>query len=182
MSAPQESTIASTARPLSVRAACACGFYTSTRVGAGEVSSRTLPCAHCDAELSLSGLEGDPHAVDDSGGLWACCACGHPELFTRRDLPQKIGVTVVVIAAIFAPFTNYLSLVLAGLIDFILYFAMPSVATCYVCLTEHRGYGSAPKHPRYDPEIADRVRFGDKAVMGVPMREGGTADAPEPHH
>jgi len=26
------------------------------------------------------------------------------------------------------------------------------------------------------------ARFGDKAVMGAPMREGGTANAPEPHH
>lgn len=182
MTAPQETSSPPSTRRLSVRVACTCGYYTSTKVHAGEFTARTLPCAHCGAELSLAGLEGDPRAVDDSGGLWACCACGHPELFTRRDLPQKIGITVVVIAAILAPFTNYLSLVAAGIIDFALFFAMPSVATCYVCLTEHRGYGPAPTHPRYDPEIADRVRFGDKAVMGAPMREGGTANAPEPHH
>ena len=182
MSAPQETSMAPTAHPLSVRIACECGYYSTTRVTPGESVARTLSCEHCGAELSLGGLEGEKRALDESGGLWACCACGHPELFTRRDLPQKIGVTVVVIAAIFAPFTNYLSLVLAGLIDFVLYFGMPSVTTCYVCVTEHRGYGAEPKHPRYDPEIADRVRFGDKAVMGAPMREGGTANAPEPHH
>ena len=119
MSAPQENTIASKARPLSVRLACECGYYTTTRGLPGENVARTLPCEHCGEELSLSGLEGEKPAIDESGGIWACSACGHPELFTRRDLPQKIGVTVVVIAAIFAPFTNYLSLVLAGLIDFI---------------------------------------------------------------
>ena len=117
MSVPQET---STARPLSVRIACECerGYYSysSTRVTPGENVSRTLPCEHCGLELCLDGLEAEKPAFDSAGGLWACCACGHPELFTRRDLPQKIGVTVVVIAAIFAPFTNYLSLVLAGLI------------------------------------------------------------------
>ena len=182
MTAPQEISSPTSTRKLSVRVACACGYYSSTKVKAGESAARALPCEHCGSELSLAGLESDPRAVDEAGGLWSCCVCGHPELFTRRDLPQKIGITVVVIAAILAPFTNYLSLVAAAIIDCVLFFAMPSVATCYVCLTEHRGYGPAPTHPRYDPEIADRVRFGDKAVMGAPMREGGTANAPEPHH
>ena len=173
MTAPQETSLPLSSRQLSVRIACECGYYTDTKVSAGESSARALSCAHCEATLSLAGLESDPRAVDDSGGLWACCACGHPELFTRRDLPQKIGITVVVIAAILAPFTNYLSLVVAGIIDFALFFAMPSVATCYVCLTEHRGYGPAPTHPRYDPEIADRVRFGDLDLGGSsePSRE-----------
>ncbi len=182
MTAPQESSIPSNMRRLSVRIACDCGYFTHAKVHAGEVVARTLPCEHCGEELQLSGLEADPRALDDAGGLWSCCACAHPELFTRRDLPQKVGITVVVIAAILAPFTHYLSLVAAGIIDCALFFLMPSVATCYVCLSEHRGYHSEPNHPRYDPEIADRVRFGDKAVMGAPMREGGTANAPEPHH
>ena len=182
MSAPQESTTPTSTKKLSVRIACKCGYFTQTKVLPGETTARTLPCEHCGAELTLSGLEAETPAIDGSGGIWSCAVCGHPELFTRRDLPQKIGVSVVIIAAILAPWTNYLSLVAAALIDCALYFLMPSVATCYVCLSEHRGYGPAPTHPRYDPEIADRVRFGDKAVMGVPMREGGTANAPEPHH
>lgn len=183
MTAPQEPTnLAINARTLSVRIACACDCFTATKVRAGDAEARTLPCAHCGAELELRGLAATPCALDASGGIWACCGCGHPELFTRRDLPQKIGISVVVIAAILAPFTHYISLAVAALIDAVLFFAMPSVATCYVCLSEHRGYGPQPTHPRYDPEIGDRVRFGDKAVMGAPMREGGTANAPEPHH
>ena len=182
MTAPQEPYTPPSSRRLSVRIACDCGYFTATKVYAGESQGHALPCEHCGADLALAGLGGDPRAVDDAGGIWACCKCGHPELFTRRDLPQKIGISVVVIAAILAPFTNYLSLAAAAIIDCILFFAMPSVATCYICLTEHRGYAPQPTHPRYDPEIADRVRFGDKAVMGAPMREGGTANAPDPHH
>ena len=182
MAVTQETAAPTSARKLSVRIACGCGYFSQTKVQAGETIARVLPCAHCGGELKLSGLESDPRALDDAGGLWACCSCGHPELFTRRDLPQKVGIGVVAVAAILAPFTHYLSLVAAALIDCALFFLMPSVATCYVCLSEHRMYGPAPTHPRYDPEIADRVRFGDKAVMGAPMREGGTANAPEPHH
>ena len=182
MTARQESTTPKSSRKLSVRIACDCGYFTQTKVLPGESAVRALPCEHCGEELQLKGLEAEPRAVDEAGGIWSCCVCAHPELFTRRDLPQKLGIGVVVIAAILAPSTNYLSLVAAALIDCALYFLMPSVATCYVCLSEHRGYGPEPTHPRYDPEIADRVRFGDKAVMGAPMREGGTANAPEPHH
>ena len=46
----------------------------------------------------------------------------------------------------------------------------------------HRGFDKKPKHPRFDRTIAERLKFGEKAVMGTPMRDGGTADAPEPEH
>jgi len=33
-----------------------------------------------------------------------------------------------------------------------------------------------------DRTIEERLKFGENAVMGSPMREGGTAGAPEPEH
>ena len=81
-----------------------------------------------------------------------------------------------------APFTWYLSLAVAALCDALLYRCSPTVVVCYVCGARHRGFGSDPRHPRYDLGIAERLRFGPKAVMGSPMRSGGTAGAPEPEH
>lgn len=117
-----------------------------------------------------------------AGGLTGCLACGHPELYTQRDFPRRIGIGLVVLAALLAPFTHYLSLLAAAVIDAGLYRLAPNVVVCYVCSVRHRGFAPEPHHPRYDLGIAERLRYGNKAVMGTPMRPGGTAGAPEPEH
>ncbi|MEQ1892306.1 MAG: hypothetical protein ABL998_07170 [Planctomycetota bacterium] len=118
----------------------------------------------------------------EHGGLGGCLVCAHPELYTQRDFPRALGLGIVVLAAVLAPFTNYLSLVAAALFDALLYRLAPTLVACYVCGARHRGFAPEPRHPRYDLTIAERLRYGPKAVMGAPMRSGGTAGAPEPEH
>ena len=120
--------------------------------------------------------------VAPTGGLRACLACGHPELYTKKDFPPALGIGLVVVAAVLAPFTMYVSLAVAAVIDALLYWLARDVVVCYVCGAEHRGYPDDPKHPRFDREIDERLKFGKRAVMGKPMRDGGTADAPDPEH
>jgi hypothetical protein len=116
------------------------------------------------------------------GGLTGCLVCGHAELYTQRDFPRWLGFGVVGVAAVLAPFTHYLSLLAAAALDFLLYRCARSVVVCYVCRARHRGFAPEPRHPRYDLGIAERLRYGPKAVMGTPLRRGGTAGAPEPEH
>ena len=123
-----------------------------------------------------------PAGVTPGGGLVACVACAHPELYTRKDFPRAVGVAIVVIAAILAPATNYISLGVAALLDLALFRFAREVVVCYGCEAEHRGFAPDPRHPSFDIEIAERLEYGDKAVMGKPMRPGGTAGAPEPEH
>lgn len=130
----------------------------------------------------LAGRELCRERLTDSDGLLGCLACGHPELYTARDFPRGVGVAIVIVAAILAPFTWYLSLAIAALVDAALYRHACSVVICYRCRAEHRGFAPEPRHPRYDRALAERLRFGPKAVMGAPMRPGGTAGAPEPEH
>lgn len=120
--------------------------------------------------------------MTDGGGLLGCLACGHPELHTQRDFPRSLGMAIVVVAALLAPFTWYLSLLVAALLDAVLYALGGTKVVCYRCGAAHRGFPPHPRHPRFDLGIAERLRFGDRAVMGAPMRPGGTADAPEPEH
>lgn len=117
-----------------------------------------------------------------AGGLSGCLACGHPELYTQRDFPRRVGITLVAVAAVLAPSTHYLSLLAAAVIDALLYRFARTVVVCYVCGARHRGFAPEPRHPRHDLGIAERLRYGEKAVMGAPMRPGGTAGAPEPEH
>lgn len=123
-----------------------------------------------------------PEAAAAEGGLRGCLACGHPELYTQRDVPRALGIGVVVVAALLAPATRYASLVVAALLDAALYRIAPRMLVCYACRARHRGFAETPRHPSFDREIDERLRYGRRAVMGRPMRPGGTADAPEPEH
>lgn len=143
-------------------------------------SAQELPDRVKDADGTVRTLHKE-HLLP-SGGLTGCLACGHPELYTRKDFPRLVGFSVVIVAAILAPFTYYASLFVAGIIDFILYRFSGDVVECYVCISQHRHFTPEPRHPSFDREIDERLKFGDKAVMGKPMREGGTAGAPEPEH
>lgn len=136
-------------------------------------------CPECGAELPLH-LE---HRTE-SGGLAACLACGHPELYTRKDFPRALGIGIVVLAAGLVPFLPkwYPSLIVAAALDLLLHWYAPEVVVCYVCEAEYRGFPARPRHPRFDRTIEERLRYGESAVMGSPMRPGGTADAPEPEH
>jgi hypothetical protein len=125
--------------------------------------------------LALQDLTGE-------GGLRGCLACAHPELYTQKDFPRPLGIGLVVAAAFLAPFTSYLSLAAAAGLDAALYLWAPSVVVCYACHARHRGFAACPRHPRFNLGIAERLRFGERAVMGAPMRPGGTADAPDPEH
>lgn len=159
--------------------ACACDSHPRLRVSAPSANElpANLRCQACGREKHLS-----KERLSQGGGLSGCLACAHPELYTRKNFPRALGIAIVVVAALLAPATHYLSLVAAALLDFALYRLTSDVIVCYVCGGEHRGFSPAPRHPRFDREIAERLRFGPKAVMGKPMRETGTADAPEPEH
>jgi len=144
---------------------------------AGALRLEPAHCAQCAApgELRLEGLSA-------RGGLNACLACGHPELYTRKRFPRWLGFTIVGCAAVAAPATHYLSLAAAALLDALLYAACPNELCCYRCACVQRGFAREPRHPRFDREIDERLRYGARAVMGKPMRAGGTAGAPEPEH
>jgi hypothetical protein len=147
-----------------VKAASAAELPTSVTFDSGEVR-----------ELHLEGRS-------EAGGLQTCLVCGHPELHTAKDFPRALGIGIVVVAAVLAPFTYYISLGVAALLDLAIYHMAPEVVTCYVCNSEHRAFPDTPRHPRFDLQIADRLQYGERAVMGKAMRPGGTADGPEPEH
>lgn len=136
--------------------------------------------ARCSACATEHALHRD--LLTDEGGLNGCLACGHPELYTQKAFPRQAGIAVVVVAAVLAPFTYYASLAVAALIDAGLYYLAPDVVVCYVCGALHRQFAKQPRHPHFDREIEERLKFGERAVMGKPMRDGGTAGAPEPEH
>jgi hypothetical protein len=137
-----------------------------------------LVCSRCGATMPLLRQH-----ISGAGGVVGCLGCGHPELYRQKEFPKSLGISIVVLAAAAAPFTKfYWSLFAAALIDALLYWVLPERLECYVCKTRHQGFAANPRHPRFDREIEERLKYGERAVMGRPMRPGGTANAPEPEH
>lgn len=163
------------------------GRRVSVRLTRAQPGDEPPPPLEADLAVLLPTAFANDQPLDRSrltakGGLTGCLACSHPELFTKKDFPQALGIALVVTAALLAPFTWYLSLVVVALVDALLYLFAGNVVVCYQCRAEHRGFHPEPRHPAFDREIEERLLYGEKAVMGKPMLPGGTADAPDPEH
>jgi hypothetical protein len=168
----------SAARPtVSLRYFCPQHASTLVAPSAKDLPAR-VSCARCGHErvIHLARITRD-------GGLSGCLGCGERELYARKDFPPALGLAIVVLAVCLVPVVPYYaSLVAAALLDAILYHFAPDVVVCYRCASEHRRFLPRPRHPRFDRTIEERLRYGERAVMGKPPRPGGTADAPEPEH
>ena len=104
----------------------------------------------------------------DAGSLLKTCPeCGCRDLFVRKDFPQKVGLAVVVIAALgFVVLsarrtTMYLAvlvLLAAFLVDAVLYVFVPKVTVCYRCRAEFRGVPINPKHEGFELAVGEKYR------------------------
>ena len=99
--------------------------------------------------------------------LETCPQCGCHDLFIRKDFPQKLGLGIVVVAAIsfliLAAWRSsfYLGLtvlIVATLIDAVLYFVVPKITVCYRCRAEFRDAPINPKHQGFELAIGEKYR------------------------
>ena len=109
---------------------------------------RSFPCPSCRAEgrLVAGGVPGEP--VD------RCLRCGNRALYTAKDFPRGIGIGIVIVAAVLAPFTWYLSLVVAAAIDALLFLRLGEAVRCYACGADHHGVPRNPDLKPYDIHLA----------------------------
>lgn len=104
--------------------------------------------------------ENDVKAPSAGELIQQCGACGEIELYVQKDFNRATGVTLVVIGAIFVPWTWGLSLLAVTIVDYILYYYLSDVTVCYECRAVHRGYKSNPEHKQFDLAVHDRHVYG----------------------
>jgi hypothetical protein len=86
-----------------------------------------------------------------------CPACAGRQLYVQRDFNQQVGLGVIVVGAVLAPFTPYYSsLVVAALIDAGLYVLLPEITVCYRCHAHFRGFTRNPAHQPFDLHTAEQ--------------------------
>jgi hypothetical protein len=99
--------------------------------------------------------------------LEKCPDCGCPDLFIRKDFPQKLGLFIVIAAALTFlilaanPHTLYLGfgvLISAIVIDSVFYLVVPRATVCYRCRRTFRGIPVNPEHHGFELSLAEKYR------------------------
>lgn len=134
---------------------------------AGEM---TGDCPRCGATAKV--------IVDEKlmrGSVDRCAACGGVEFFIRKDFPQRLGLSLVIVfglvASVFYYFENILatfgSLFALVVIDAAIYWFVGRVTVCYRCRAEYRGVVYNPDHHGFDLATSEKY---DPASMGLEHR------------
>jgi hypothetical protein len=119
-----------------------------------------LVCPHCAQQIQV------PNGAIEGGQIRRCVVCPSTELFLRKDFPQKLGVTLVILGFIGSSiaWANYrvgltfAILFITALIDLALYIVMGESLTCYRCHAQYRGFHDSPQHSGFNLETHERYR------------------------
>lgn len=111
------------------------------------------PCEHCGAATSVS-------APSASTILERCAACDHAELYFQKDFNRTTGIALVVVGAVFVPWTYGMSLLAVTILDYVVWRVVKDVIVCYECQAVHRGYPANPALKPFDLVIHDRHVYG----------------------
>ncbi len=93
------------------------------------------------------------NALRNNKILENCPLCEKQDFYTQRDFPQEMGCLIVLVGAIFVPWTYGLSLAVVAIVDFILFRILPNISVCYHCLSKIRGTQANTKHKPFDHNV-----------------------------
>lgn len=120
---------------------------------AREAGEAPRPCDECGAPTAV---------VAPAAGavIESCAACGHGELYFQKDFNRTTGIALVVVGAIFVPWTWGLSLLAVTILDYVVWRIVKDVIVCYRCQAVHRGYPANPALAPFDLATHDRHVYG----------------------
>jgi hypothetical protein len=99
--------------------------------------------------------------------LTQCPNCGCKDLFIRKDFPQKLGLSIVIVAAVAFLvlaasrqrfYLGVLVLLVAMLFDAALYWFVPKITVCYKCRSEFRDRPVNPQHEGFELAVGEKYR------------------------
>jgi hypothetical protein len=122
--------------------------------------STELVCSHCAQPINI------PDDAVTGNRIDRCLVCPSSDLFARKDFPQRLGVTLVVLGFVgssiawanYQVFWTFAILFFTALVDLVLYVVMGESLTCYRCHAQYRGAGELERHGAFDLETHERYR------------------------
>jgi hypothetical protein len=127
-----------------------------------------MTCAACGKATPLPEAPALAASMDAS----RCPVCGCADTYQQRDFNRVLGLVLVAIGVLTGPFTRWISTVVLVGLDALLYLLVPTVAVCYACEAQQRGFDRAKGPKPFDIAIHDAYRFGKRFP---PRRERATA-------
>ncbi|MGD9644770.1 MAG: hypothetical protein AB7U73_03600 [Pirellulales bacterium] len=140
----------------------------------------TYSCPHCEQTVRVSAVNGHSVVVcpacsarveppDDALAgerLERCLICPSHDLFVRKDFPQRLGVTVVVVGFVISSIAWYYYwiatafgvLFATALVDVLLYLGVGNVLMCYRCGAQYRGLPRLDEYGGFELETHERYR------------------------
>lgn len=138
-----------------IRTQCrACGLPYSTVLDPG---SEALACPGCGDQRTLDWSSCD---ASDPDSVPACVLCGCRHLYRQRDVNRAAGCLVVVIAIALAPWTWGISLLVAAIVDWWLWFRLSERPVCYRCDTVYRDARPTDRQKEFDLLRHDVLKYG----------------------
>ena len=106
------------------------------------------------------------NALDNQGVLQRCPACGCRELFVRKDFPQRVGLTIVVLGAAAAVVMFAIGYVIWGfavmgsvaLADLLISPFVKRCLVCYRCRSEFRDLKIPRNYPVWELATGEKYR------------------------
>lgn len=137
-----------------------------------------------DADGPTVHLDWD-RALDDEHHLRHCPACGCPDLFARKRMPQLTGFVLILLAALVAMvlfgigevILALLVLVFVLAVDVGIYFFTRHVLVCYRCHTQFSGMPIERAHVGFDNATADRHRPAEQPPADADACAPGASEA-----
>ena len=96
------------------------------------VRGEEIICPHCQKNIAKMG---DPPSV-----LEICPVCGCRQFWVQKDFNQLLGGAIMLVGIILVPQTYGLSLPVFALVDWLMYRRVTTMAVCYKCASEFRGF------------------------------------------
>jgi len=136
-----------------IRTQCAgCGLPFLAEIEQG----KQLPCPQC-AEIRNVGTAG--WSVEEAR-VETCPLCGCRHLYRQRDVNRALGCGLILLGAVFVPWTYGLSLVGLSLVDLWLYRRLKDTVVCYKCDTVYRDAVPLKRQTEFDLLKHDVLKYG----------------------
>src|SRR5438067_1032205 len=136
----------------------ACPQCEQTAHAALSADAATLGCEHCQSHLTV------PRGALDGGHLRRCAVCPGADLYVRKDFPQRLGVTLVVLGFAascvawyyYAIYWTFGILFATAFADVLLYVVCGEALQCYRCGAIYRNVPGMEHHVPFSLDVHER--------------------------
>lgn len=101
------------------------------------VARQPIVCLYCRKDF---GKVGEIEKIFE-----ACPVCDGTQFWIQKDFNQLLGCSIMLVGIVLVPWSYGLSLPVFALLDWLLYRRVTTMAVCYKCASEFRGF-KIPEH------------------------------------